>query len=126
MNIVSFDGVKDHPSYYAGTGVVRGEAEGMPVKISAAKTVALCEAEDVITGVVESIDHDNVVCVVKEKGYVTLPLTSSAAITPAELVELVADGSGGVKEPVTQGTGKNYRVVDYTASPKTLTFKLPG
>ena len=121
MKSISFDGVMERPTFYA-DGIKRNRDEGKPVKVSDYGTVALCAAEDIITGVIETVDNDNAVCVVKTGGYVTLP---AASVIPAgETVELVASGAGGVKVPAADGTGRKYRVVNYDGT--AVTFKLPG
>ena len=121
MRDISFEGVKDFPTFYA-DGIKRSKDEGKPVKVSGPATVALCAAENMITGVIDTVDNDNAVCVVKTYGYVTLP--ASSAVSVGEAIELVADGAGGVKTPATAGSGKKYRVVNYGDG--VVTFKLPG
>jgi|GEM_PF-1273674 len=124
INDVSFEGIKDDPSCLV-SGLTRGTDEGKPVKISDKKTVVLCSAEDPFRGIVETIDYDNQVCGVKEYGYVTLPYSGDAP-SVGESVELVANGSGGVKVPATADTGKKYPVVDVDTANTTVTFKLLG
>lgn len=122
FNTVSFDGIMNDPSFLT-DGLTFGTDEGKVVKISAAKTVSLCSAEDVFRGVVETIDRDNEVCGVKEAGYVTLGYSGSNPEV-GESKELVADGNGGVKVPASSDTGKKYTIVDVDTTAKTVTFKL--
>lgn len=121
MFTVSFSGIKDNPSFLADS-LTRGIDEGKVVKISANKTVSLCESGDSFRGVIETIDHDNMVCTVKERGYVTLPYSGNAPDIGEE-VGLNADGNGGVQ---TGWNNSTYPVVDVDTDAQTVTFKLLG
>ncbi len=100
----------------------RGIHEGFPVKISANKTVSLCDAEDKFSGVLVSIEKDGY-GVLKETGYITLSYSGTAP-NIGEDTELVANGNGGVKVPATPNTGRLYRVVDVDTALHTITFRL--
>ncbi|GAB4220036.1 MAG: hypothetical protein Kow00102_05780 [Spirochaetota bacterium] len=120
---ISFNGINDYATFELGAGIQRGIHEGFPVKVSANKTVSLCNAEDKFSGVLVTIEKDNTCGVVKETGYITLPYSGTAP-QAGEDRELVADGNGGVKIPATAGTGKLYRIVDVDSTNKTVTLRL--
>lgn len=122
---VSFSGIKDHPSYKLASGIARGTDEGKVVKVSAAKTVSLCSAEDKFCGVLETIELGNAIGCVSEYGYKTLSYSGTAP-SVGEEVELVANATGGVKVPATTGTGKKYRVVNVDTTNTLVTLKLHG
>jgi len=120
---ISFNGINDYATFQLAQGIHRGMHEGFPVKISDNKTVSLCMAEDKISGVLVSIEKGDIVGVIKETGYVTLPYSETAPQV-GEDQELVANGNGGVKVPENQGTGRLYRIVDVDTSLKTVTFRI--
>ncbi len=120
---LSFNGIDDYATFHLGSGIVRGTHENYPVKVSAAKTVSLCSSGDIFSGVLVTIDTGNEYGVVKETGYVTLPYTGTAPQVGDDK-ELVADGSGGVKIPGEEETGRKYRIVDVDTTAKTVTFRL--
>jgi hypothetical protein len=105
------------------SGIARGTDEGKVVKMSAAKTVNKCSAEDQFFGILETIDNDNAFGAVAQKGYKKVSY-SGAAPTAGEDVELVADAAGGVKTPVTPGTGRKYLVPEVDTANTTLTLFL--
>lgn len=119
---VSFIGVKDNPTYKL-TGITRGTDEGKVVKVSAAKTAALCSAEDKFCGVLETIEIGNAIGMVSEAGYHTLAYSGTAPAL-GEDVELVANGTGGVKTPASAGTGRKFRVVEVNTTDHLVTLKL--
>ncbi len=95
---------------------------GKVCKISADKTVALCDAEDIFFGRVGTVDLDLAAGGIEYKGFVEVTY-SGAAPTPGWL-ELVADGAGGVKAPAVAGTGRMYDVVSVDAGDTTLVLNL--
>ncbi len=121
---VSFSGIKDNPTYKL-TGITRGTDEGKVVKVSAAKTVALCAAEDKFCGVLETIEVGNAIGCVSEAGYHMVAYSGTAPAV-GEDIELVANAAGGVKTPASAGTGKKYRVVEVNTTALTVTIKLMG
>ncbi|HOW82432.1 MAG TPA: hypothetical protein PK573_07730 [Spirochaetota bacterium] len=121
---VSFEGIKDSATFLL-SGITRGTDEGKVVKLSAAKTVSLCAAENKFFGVIKTIEPGNQIGGVEEAGYQRVPY-SGAAPSVGQEVELVANGTGGVKTPATSGTGLLYRVVEVDTSTGTLVLKLRG
>lgn len=121
MPTVNLKGIKENPTLLADS-LTRGTDEGKPVKVSANKTGALCSAEDPFYGTIESIAEDNAVCVVKNVGITTVGYTGTAP--GLNKVELVGDGSGGVKTPTTPGTGKEYFILDVDTTNTEVTFDL--
>jgi len=119
---ISFNGIDDYGTFELAEGIQRGLHEGFPVKISANKTVSLCDAEDKFSGVLVSIEKDGY-GVVKETGYITLSYSGTAP-NVGEDKELVANGNGGVKVPATPNTGRLYRVIDVDTALHTITFRL--
>lgn len=90
-------------------------------KVSAAKTIDVCNAEDVFCGVINQVDVENGILTLERKGFKDVPY--SGAITVG-WKELVANGTGGVKAPVSAGTGKYYNVVDVNVTDSVLTLDL--
>ena len=121
MPTVKLTGIIDNPTLLA-SSLTYGTDEGKPVKVSANKTAGLCSAEDPFYGSIESISEDNAVCVVKKRGIVTIIYTGTAP--GLNYIELVADGSGGVKTPTTPGTGKKYFILDVDTTNTLVTFDL--
>jgi hypothetical protein len=93
--------------------------EGHVGKIGAAKTVDVCEAEDVFYGVIEKVDVG--ILAMERRGLNDVSYTGTIA---SGWKELVADGSGGVKAPVSAGTGRFFHVVDVNTTDKILTLDL--
>jgi hypothetical protein len=119
MNKVSFEGITDVATFKlaAASSFVRGTDEGIPVKVSAAQTVAKCANTNDFDGVLETIDHDNGFGAVRIRGVKTLVYSGDAPA--AGMTVLVADGTGKVK---TAETGKKYLVLDINTTAKTVTF----
>lgn len=114
-----FDGIYCDGYVTFKSALTRGTDENKVCKISAAGTVALCNANDQFYGVVKVISANDKAASVQEHGYVTVTGTGiSVGYQP-----LVADGSGGVKLVASPAVGnKYYHVVDLTST--TVTFKL--
>lgn len=88
---VSFDGIGlQTVTFKAASGVTAG----IPVKISAAKTVAACEEEDVFIGVSGNVCDDGYAAVALH-GFITLPYSGETAPSLGWNL-LLADGDGGV------------------------------
>jgi hypothetical protein len=117
---VGFDGVDNRPTFLS--ALTRGTDEGKVVKVSANKTVALCSAENRFIGVVETIAPGTKDAVVAVGGFKTVAYSGTAP--SAGYVELVANGSGGVKTPTTAGTGIYYWIVDVDTTNTKLTLLL--
>jgi len=107
-------------TFLAASGVT-ADNQGHVGKVSAAKTVDVCEAEDVFYGVVDGVDEDNGILSLERKGLNDVAYTGT--ITPG-WKELVANGAGGVKAPTTAGTGRYCHVVDVNATDNILTLDL--
>ena len=118
-----FDGIQDNATFALASGIARGTDESKVIKLSAAKAVALCSAEDKFFGQLRTIDNDNAYGVVKETGYAKLAYSGTAP-TVGQAVELVANGAGGVKIPATSGTGNYYKVVEVNTTDLTVTIRL--
>lgn len=114
---VGFSGVKDNPTVKLATGITRGTDEGKVVKISANKTVALCEANEKFDGVLKTIDRDGI-GVMSMSGFHGLPYTGSAP-SPGRR-KLAANGSGGVKVPASGVTA--YLVTGAVVSNNAIRF----
>jgi hypothetical protein len=114
----NFDGIKDNATFKL-SGCVRGTDEGKVVKISGNGTVAKCAAEDKFLGVLESIDRDNAYGMVLQNGYKLLSYSGSAPVAGID-IELVANGSGGVKTPTTAGTGRKFTIASVDTTAQTL------
>lgn len=95
-----------------------GTDENKPVKVTAAKTVTLGAANDLLDGVVISIGEG--ICTVQMTGFVTL-LYSSTAPTVGR-TKLECDGAGKVR--VDAGNGREYLVTDVDETATTVTFFL--
>jgi len=87
-------GVED-VTMLAGSGI-SADNEGHVAKISDEKEVDVCDAEDIFYGVIHKYDEAAGAVALSRKGYKEVGYTGT--ITPG-YIELVADGSGGVKEP---------------------------
>jgi len=118
MPTVSLKGIDSNPTLLADS-LTRGTDEGKPVKFSDNLTVALCSDGDDFVGIVEAIDPDNAVCVVRDHGYVTVPYTGSAPSVGYGI--LSANGAGGVK---TDSAGRSYYIGNVDTVNATVTFKL--
>lgn len=109
LDTVSFQGMADIPVTFQHTGLVRGQDEGKIVKLTAVKTVGLCADDDIRwLGKVVAIDKDGVHCSVELTGI--LSVTYSGSLGASQVMQLVADASGGLKLDETNGL--YYQVVD--------------
>lgn len=115
----SFSGIRDQATFTA-SSLTFGSDEGKVCKVTANQTAGLCSDGDRFHGIIETIERDEAVCVVRKTGYVTLSYTGSDPT--AGIVKLSADASGGVK--VDNTTGIEYLVVDVDTSGKTATIFL--
>ena len=95
--------------------------EGKVAKISDEKEAGLCTAEDVFYGVISKYDEGGGVVALDRKGFKTV--SYAGVITPG-YIELVADGTGGVKEPTTPGTGRMFHVVSVDSTNSVLVLDL--
>ncbi len=121
MPTVKLTDIFQNPTLLADS-LTRGTDEGKPAKVSANKSAGLCSAEDPFYGTILSIESGNEVCVIKNHGIVTVVYTGTAP--GLNYIELVADGSGGVKTPTTPGTGKVYFILDVDTTNTLVTFDL--
>jgi len=112
-------GVED-VTILAASGLVVGD-EGKVAKVSGEKEADVCSAEDVFYGVISKYDEGGGVVAMARKGF--KEVSYSGTITPG-WKELVADGSGGVKEPATAGTGRYFHVVSVDSTAGTLMLDL--
>jgi hypothetical protein len=100
------------------TTLVKNTDENKPVKVSAALTVALPSANDLIDGVVLVIEDG--LCSVQMTGFVTLLYSGSAPTVGRTKLE--SDGAGMVR--VDAVNGREYLVTDVDESATTVTFFL--
>ncbi len=114
---ISFEGVMDVATFKLAAGFVRGTDEGIPVKVSAAQTVAKCADTNDFDGVLETIDYGNGYGAVRLRGVKTLVYSGDAPAAGNTI--LVADGAGKVKTAV---AGKKYLVLDVDSTAKTVTI----
>lgn len=123
---VKFDGIDAYPTFLS--ALTKGTDEEKVVKVSANKTVALCSAEDRFIGLVKSIHKTTQDAVVQCKGFITVGYSevggNGPTIPTIGYSELVADASGGVKPPLTPGTGIYYWIVDVDTTNTQLTLLL--
>ena len=107
---VSFEGIglDGTTSFLAGAGVTAAN-ENQVGKLSAAKTIDVCQAEDVFYGVIGKVHEQDGCLALERRGINEVPF--SGTITPG-WKELVADGNGGVKKPSSAGTGRMFHVVE--------------
>lgn len=119
---VDFTGIGNGPgvTFIKGSGVTIVNL-GHVGKVSAAKTIDVCVAENVFMGVIEQIDVENEILTLERKGFKEVPYSGAIAVG---WKELVADGLGGVKAPAVADTGKFYHVVDVNATDGVLTLDL--
>jgi hypothetical protein len=116
---VSLKGIKENPTLLA-SSLTRGTDEGKPVKISANKTAALSSDDQVFCGIIESIELDNSVCVVRNHGMAILPYTGTAPTIGYG--KLSANGTGGVR--ISSGTVPYYFIYDVDTTNELVTFDL--
>ncbi|MCG8643334.1 MAG: hypothetical protein MI862_26645 [Desulfobacterales bacterium] len=119
---ISFKGIgcSGGVTFLSGAGVTAAN-EGHVGKLSAGQTVDVCSAEDVFYGKIRKVEEANGALTLERDGYQEVSYTGT--INPGWR-ELVADGSGGVKAPVTAGTGRHFHVVEVGTDPKTLMLDL--
>ncbi|OGV50940.1 MAG: hypothetical protein A2X49_15340 [Lentisphaerae bacterium GWF2_52_8] len=119
---VSFEGIclDGTVTFLAGSGVTV-DNEGHVGKLSAAKTINVCSAEDVFYGVIGKVEEKAGVLALERRGMNPVPYTGTIA---AGWKELVANGSGGVKPPATPGAGRMFHVVDVNATDGLLVLDL--
>lgn len=118
---VGFDGIGvEIVTLLLAAGLVAAD-EGKVGKISANGEVDLCDAEDNFYGVINKVDLGTGVGGVQRQGFATVAYTGAPGLG---LVELVANGAGGVKPPAVAGTGRKYFVVSKDATAGTLTIDL--
>lgn len=95
-----------------------GTDENKPVKVTAAKTVTLGAANDLLDGVV--IDVGEGICTVQMTGFVTVLYSGSAPTVGRTKLE--CDGAGKVR--VDAGNGREYLVTDVDTTNTLVTFYL--
>lgn len=101
------------------TTLTKNQDENLPVKVTTtAKTVDLCEADDLFDGVVLVVGEG--VCTVQVKGFVTLTYTGTAPTIGRVKLEAGADGAVQVDAE----NGREYLVTDVDSTAKTVTFLL--
>ena len=110
---ISFNGIRDKATFTA-SSLTYGTDEGKVCKVTANQTVGLCADGNRFHGVIETIERDSAVCVVRKTGYSTLDYTGTDP--SAGIVKFSADASGGIK--VDAATGQEYLVVDVDTTAK--------
>jgi hypothetical protein len=100
------------------TGFVKNQDENKPCKLSAAKTVALCAANELFDGIVLVVEDGY--CSVQMEGFVTLPYSSTDPTLG--VIKLEADGAGKVRVDATNG--QERLVTDVDTTNKLVTFLL--
>lgn len=115
---ISFNGIRDKATFTA-SSLTYGTDEGKVCKVTANQTVGLCADGNQFHGVIETIERDNAICVVRKTGYSTLDYTG--ADPGAGIVKFLADASGGIK---VDATGQEYLVVDVDTTAKKVTLFL--
>jgi hypothetical protein len=119
MSTVKLTGIDTNPTLLADS-LTRGTDEGKPAKISDNKTAALAADGDEFYGTIQSISEDEAVCVIKNRGIITLPYTGTAP--SVGYGDLVANGAGGVKKGA--GTNQMFWIFDVDTTNGTVTFDL--
>ncbi len=119
---VSFEGIglDGTTTFLKGAGVTVAN-ENHVGKLSGAQTIDVCDAEDVFYGVIGKVDEESSILALERRGF--NDVSYSGTITPG-WKELVADGSGGVKEPASAGTGRMFHVVEADDTAKILWLDL--
>jgi len=100
-----------------GNGIMNNKITGIPVKISADKTVDVCADRDQFFGKLTVIDTDGFGSV-QRKGF--CEFNYSGAVS-CGFIKIVADGNGGVKE---HNSGQEYNVVSVDTVNNTLILDL--
>jgi len=116
---ISFNGIRDKATFIA-SSLTYGTDEGKVCKVTANQTVGLCSDDDRFNGVIETIERDDAVCVVRKTGYCTLVYTGTDPA--AGIVKFSADTAGGIKLDNTNGF--EYLVVDVDTTAKKVTLFL--
>ena len=116
---ISFNGIRDKATFTA-SSLTYGTDEGKVCKVTANQTVGLCADGNRFHGVIETIERDNAVCVVRKTGYSTLDYTGTDP--SAGIVKFLADTTGGIKVDATNGF--EYLVVDVDTTAKKVTLFL--
>ncbi len=116
---ISFSGIRDKATFTA-SSLTYGTDEGKVCKVTANQTVGLCADDDRFHGVIETIERDDAVCVVRKTGYYTLYYTGTDP--GAGIVKFSADSAGGIKLDNTNGS--EYLVVDVDTTAKKVTLFL--
>lgn len=100
------------------SGLVAGDVK-KPLKLSGNKTVALAADGDTFHGVAHTVESDAVG--VKMSGLITLPYTGTAPTVG--VVQLLANGSGGVKVgAVTANRFNQFLVLAVDTTASTVSF----
>jgi len=115
---VSFEGIGNTGTitFLIGAGITVAN-ENQVGKLSAGQTIDVCDAEDVFYGVIGKVDEGAGILGLERHGMKEVSYTGT--ITPG-YKELVADGSGGVKEPASAGTGRMFHIVEVNDTDKLL------
>ncbi len=116
---ISFNGIRDKATFTA-SSLTYGTDEGKVCEVTANQTVGLCANDDRFHGVIETIERDDAVCVVRKTGYYTLDYTGTDPA--AGIVKFSADCAGGIKLDNTNGS--EYLVVDVDTTAKKVTLFL--
>lgn len=117
MPTVKLSGIDSNPTFLA-SSLTRGTDEGKPAKISANKTAAKAADGNEFYGIILTISSDEVVCVVKNRGIVTVVYTGDAP--SLGLGDLIADATGGVKKGA--GTNQMFWILDVDTTNTLVTF----
>lgn len=119
---VSFEGIGENVvTFYNAAAAASKAAQGDPVRLSAAATVAKCADGERFCGVAVSADED--FAGVLTQGYVRL--ACSGTLPAVGYAHLVADGNGGVRVDASASpAGGEYLVVDADAAAGTVGFIL--
>jgi|GEM_PF-45703 len=104
---------------HSGDTFTRGTHEGYPVKFTGNREMGHCSADDHFDGIVEAINNDGTLTVVK-RGWKKIAYSGTAPT--AGRVKLEADGAGGVRED--SSDGEEYLVGDVDTTNGTLTIWL--
>ncbi|HJB56748.1 MAG TPA: hypothetical protein H9714_04260 [Candidatus Flavonifractor intestinipullorum] len=107
MKQVSFEGIGQvMATFPAAQDAQGGEkvAEGIPVKLGATGVVDVCADSDAFIGVARAVRDG--CAAVQVRGFVQVKATGSIS---AGMVNLAADGTGGVKQ---SSSGKSYLVAE--------------
>ena len=119
MPTVKLSGIDSNPTLLTDS-LTRGTDENKPAKISANKTAALAADGDEFFGTILSISEDEAVCVVKNRGIITLVYTGTAP--SLGYGDLIANGTGGVKKGA--GTNQMFWILDVDTTNTLVTFDL--